>query len=312
MSRLDPQAIAAARLVPLASLIGAEVALKRHGREWIGLCPFHDEATPSFTVVEGKGFYHCFGCGAHGDAIQWRMVRHGDSFADAVAALAGAGGAVHAARAPAPREAPGADPHDFSNRRHAAELWDLSQPLERTPGEAYFRARGITMGLPRSLRWNHRIGAVVAAVYDLAGELVAVHRIFPDPAHPGRAREKKFLGSPRGGAVRLARAGATLALSEGIETGLAVAQEMPGLPVWAALSANFLPFVGLPETVGHVVILADRDRVSWAPGPLRGRRPGEYWAQRAAAAFRNQGRIAAIARPWGEHADFDDLLREAG
>ena len=55
--------------VALSSLIGRYVSLKRHGKEYTGLCPFHGEKTPSFTVNDVKGFFHCFGCSAHGDAI---------------------------------------------------------------------------------------------------------------------------------------------------------------------------------------------------------------------------------------------------
>ena len=74
--------------VGLVDLIGREVTLKRRGHEHLGLCPFHKEKTPSFTVVEGKGFYHCFGCGAHGDAFKWMMEIHGLDFVEAVEELA--------------------------------------------------------------------------------------------------------------------------------------------------------------------------------------------------------------------------------
>jgi hypothetical protein len=57
--------------VELHELIGRAVALKRLGKEYQACCPFHDERSPSFTVVPTKGFYHCFGCGAHGDALSW-------------------------------------------------------------------------------------------------------------------------------------------------------------------------------------------------------------------------------------------------
>ena len=59
--------------VSLAEIVGRRVKLIRRGREFTGLCPFHNEKTPSFNVVEDKGFYHCFGCGAHGDVIGFTM-----------------------------------------------------------------------------------------------------------------------------------------------------------------------------------------------------------------------------------------------
>ena len=72
----------------LASVIGRQVRLTRKGREFLGLCPFHNEKTPSFSVNEEKGFYHCFGCGAHGDVISYQMQVHHLSFVEAVEQLA--------------------------------------------------------------------------------------------------------------------------------------------------------------------------------------------------------------------------------
>lgn len=78
--------------IGLAALIGRRVRLQRKGREHSGLCPFHNEKTPSFTVNEAKGFYHCFGCGAHGDAFSFVMQTEGLNFQDAVERLAGEAG----------------------------------------------------------------------------------------------------------------------------------------------------------------------------------------------------------------------------
>ena len=72
----------------VADVVGEKVKLVRKGREYIGLCPFHNEKTPSFTVNEAKGFYHCFGCGAHGDIIRFEMEANGLPFMDAVEKLA--------------------------------------------------------------------------------------------------------------------------------------------------------------------------------------------------------------------------------
>ncbi len=78
--------------VPIADVVGARVKLVRKGREYTGLCPFHNEKTPSFTVNEAKGFYHCFGCGAHGDVIKFEMEAGGLPFMDAVTKLANKAG----------------------------------------------------------------------------------------------------------------------------------------------------------------------------------------------------------------------------
>ena len=78
--------------VSLADIIGRRVKLTRRGREWLGLCPFHNEKTPSFTVNEEKGFYHCFGCQAHGSVFDFVMQQEGLSFPEAVEKLAAEAG----------------------------------------------------------------------------------------------------------------------------------------------------------------------------------------------------------------------------
>ncbi len=74
--------------IGLAELIGRRVALKKRGREHVGLCPFHNEKSPSFTVSEDKGFYHCFGCGAHGSAIDFVMRTESLTFPEAIQRVA--------------------------------------------------------------------------------------------------------------------------------------------------------------------------------------------------------------------------------
>ncbi|HLJ22327.1 MAG TPA: CHC2 zinc finger domain-containing protein, partial [Stellaceae bacterium] len=76
------------RRLSLANAVQRRMKLQRRGREFVGLCPFHKEKTPSFSVVEEKGFYHCFGCGAHGDVISFTMQTGNLSFPEAVEALA--------------------------------------------------------------------------------------------------------------------------------------------------------------------------------------------------------------------------------
>lgn len=72
----------------LSDYVAKRVQLRRNGTESSGLCPFHNEKTPSFTVSDTKGFYHCFGCGAHGSVIDWAMETEGLTFPDAVRRLA--------------------------------------------------------------------------------------------------------------------------------------------------------------------------------------------------------------------------------
>lgn len=74
--------------VGLADVINRRTRLTKKGREHTGLCPFHKEKTPSFTVNEDKGFYHCFGCGAHGSAFDFVMETEGLNFREAVEKLA--------------------------------------------------------------------------------------------------------------------------------------------------------------------------------------------------------------------------------
>ncbi len=107
--------------VGLADVIGRRVKLVKRGREHSGLCPFHNEKTPSFTVSEAKGFYHCFGCGAHGDVIGFVMRSEGLSFPEAVERLAGEAGLA----------VPQSSPEDRAAERRRA---DLLQVLEQVAG----------------------------------------------------------------------------------------------------------------------------------------------------------------------------------
>ena len=78
--------------ITLSALIGRTVKVTRAGREFKACCPSHNEKTPSFTINDEKGFYHCFGCSAHGDAIRWMTDQRGLSFMDAIKELAAEAG----------------------------------------------------------------------------------------------------------------------------------------------------------------------------------------------------------------------------
>jgi DNA primase len=99
----------------LSAVIAPAVKLIRAGREWKACCPFHNEKTPSFTVNDDKGFYHCFGCGAHGDAIRFLTDHRGMPFMDAVKELAGKAGL----------DVPAPDPRAKERADRAATLTDV-------------------------------------------------------------------------------------------------------------------------------------------------------------------------------------------
>lgn len=131
--------------IGLASVVGRRVRLTKKGREHQGLCPFHKEKTPSFTVNEEKGFYHCFGCGAHGSAFDFVMETEGLNFREAVDKLAGEAG----------MEVPQDSPEERARAERKKTLYDVVEAaclyFESQLGQpsgaaalAYLRNRGLT------------------------------------------------------------------------------------------------------------------------------------------------------------------------
>ncbi|RJF91331.1 DNA primase [Sphingomonas cavernae] len=129
----------------LSALIGKSVKLQRAGREFKACCPFHNEKTPSFYINDEKGFYHCFGCSAHGDAIRWMTDQRGLPFMDAVKELAQTAG----------MEVPAPDPQAQERAERAtglhaamerAQHW-LEEQLAGIDGaeaRTYLKKRGIS------------------------------------------------------------------------------------------------------------------------------------------------------------------------
>jgi DNA primase len=125
----------------LLALVGSAVKLRKQGSAHVGLCPFHAERSPSFQVVPNRGFYHCFGCGKHGDAFAWLMEREGMSFPEALEQLARAAGID----LPQRRERPTAEV-DLEPRMRAAldaaQAFFEAQLVRHDPALAYLRERG--------------------------------------------------------------------------------------------------------------------------------------------------------------------------
>ena len=144
--------------VSITDVIGRRVRLTRKGRgEATGLCPFHNEKTPSFTVNEDKGFYHCFGCQAHGSAIDFVMLTEGLDFPLAVERLASEAGMQ------VPRESPEerAKAERHATLGGAVELAakHFEQQLRASvgrPGLEYFKRRGLNDDTISRFLWAMR------------------------------------------------------------------------------------------------------------------------------------------------------------
>ena len=156
----------------LADVVGRRVRLTKRGREYVGLCPFHNEKTPSFNVVEDKGFFHCFGCGAHGDVIGFLMQNGGLGFREAVEQLAGEAGL----------EVPQSTPQERERAQRQVDLQDameaacvffqaqLEAPAGRT-GLAYLERRGLDAATIRRFRLGFAPDGREALKRALAGKI---------------------------------------------------------------------------------------------------------------------------------------------
>jgi DNA primase len=134
--------------VDIVDLVGRYVQLRRSGRNYVGLCPFHQEKSPSFNVNPAIKGYKCFGCGAGGDAIRFVMELEGKGFIEAVRKLAELYGVSLPARTGSGSEGPDRNEKDeaYLLMRTAAELYRsiLLEAPEGAAGRAYLEARGVT------------------------------------------------------------------------------------------------------------------------------------------------------------------------
>lgn len=132
--------------VRVSEVIGKAVPLRRAGREYHALCPFHKEKTPSFTINDEKGFYHCFGCGAHGDVIGFVKEYEHLGYREAVEKLAREAGLAipQMTRAEVERES---REQSLQQVMEAVTSWLESQLEDTAEGEIgrrYLRERGLS------------------------------------------------------------------------------------------------------------------------------------------------------------------------
>jgi DNA primase len=126
----------------IIDVIGARITLKKAGKEYKACCPFHNEKSPSFTVVPDKQFYHCFGCGAHGTALGFLMDYDHLSFVEAVEELAARAG-MQVPREEDPNAKPKPTEDLYAPLEKAAELY--RQQLNKSERAIqYLKKRGLT------------------------------------------------------------------------------------------------------------------------------------------------------------------------
>jgi DNA primase len=187
--------------VSLSDIVGRKVSLKRRsGAEYAGLCPFHNEKTPSFTVNDKKGFFHCFGCGEHGDAVGFVMKTEGLSFPEAVEKLAREAGLT------VPRATPG-------ERERAERAASLQQVVEeaarwfqkqlRLPGGRqgldYLRGRGLSDATIDDFRLGFAPDSRDGVIAALKREHIPIEKIVEaglaiQPEEKGREPYDRFRG----------------------------------------------------------------------------------------------------------------------
>lgn len=152
----------------IVDVVNARVPLKKKGANHMACCPFHQEKTPSFTVSQNKQFYHCFGCGAHGNAIDFMMAFDHLSFIDAVEDAAKHLGlevprvlAIQQAKDQAQKPL-----YEYLSQAQRFFQWQLREPHGQTAVD-YFKNRGITGEIAKQFAlgyapdgWDHVLKAV--------------------------------------------------------------------------------------------------------------------------------------------------------
>ena len=182
----------------LSTLIGRSVKLQKAGREWKAPCPFHNEKTPSFYVNDEKAFYHCFGCGVHGDAIRWLTDQRGLPFMDAVKELADAAGI----------EVPAADPRAQAKAEAASGLYDVMAAAQRwfeeqlagiegAEARAYLEKRGISEATRRKFGFGFAPdgrGKLRTALRDFGNDKLVESGLLIQPEESEREPYDRFRG----------------------------------------------------------------------------------------------------------------------
>jgi hypothetical protein len=185
---MDLEAIRRAN--PLPVVAGKLVALKPGGAEWLGRCPFHSDRSPSFTIFDQGQRFHCFGCGATGDVLDFVGRAYGVPLPEAARILGGG----HVPKLAIRKRTTGAGSLHRASRTQPAALaiWAQAVPAAGTLAEAYLRFRGLVLPYPPALRFltlpcgdSQPLPCLVAGVQDVAGEVTGIQRIWLASEAPG-------------------------------------------------------------------------------------------------------------------------------
>jgi DNA primase len=167
--------------VDIVAVIGTHVQLKKAGRNWKGLCPFHGERTPSFNVSPDKGYFYCFGCQKKGDAFTFVMEYEGKSFAEAAEQLAARAGVVIPVveESPALRRARGERAQMLEVNKLATQFFreTLAHPERGAAGRAYLEKRGVSAAITDRFQLGY-----APADWHLLAEFLKGKRIDPEIA----------------------------------------------------------------------------------------------------------------------------------
>jgi DNA primase len=322
--------------VSLRELISRDVTLARAGHYWRGLCPFHQERTPSFFIMPGDERFRCFGCGVAGDVIDYMKLTRNLTFHEAIDQLS-AGHVSHLEGRDKPgqcRDSPARVPPlverlwDGADAPRVAEFYLLSRGLLR-PGRPLSTAlRGHSRVLysepcgtekpivePSWRTWRDAEGiwwkgahkpAMLAAVTDAAGQITALQRIWCERRYVAGAGhdDARAVGlDARKKTIGHLGDGAVRLMPAGTTLGIAEGVESAlaaavlfRIPVWAACGSVRLSKVAIPDHVDRVLVFADRGAAGEAAGAA------------AREAYTGRFRRCEIMLPESVYGDWNDQL----
>lgn len=290
-------------IVEVANMV---TKLRRSGGELKGLCPLHDERTPSFQVNERRGLFHCFACRRGGDVIALVQQVSGRSFIEACEWLVGSEW--------------NASPREIETIEHAREKrqlaidrakqeWRYGVGIGGTPTEDYLASRGIVGNVPGCIRfgwtpryWRDdgtegpRMPTMISAAQDHDGRVNGIQRLYLDGSGRkcSRGSPRLCLGQIRGSALRLGPVQPRILLASGVEDALSLTRMFVGATVWAAFGDANLPHVSLPDIVRDVVLCGDADE------------PGRAAVDAARTAYEARGIVVEDLVPRGGCKDFNE------